>query len=92
VELEGCVELLESLKFWRSLANMSVLKRRIYYPVLHLREGGIRRTSLRRAARLEAMLSDRATKVMGLMMRIMVWPWMIDDYGGCVDNNLTHLD
>jgi hypothetical protein len=41
---------------------MHSLQRRVYYPALHLREGGIRRTALRRAARLEAMLADRTHK------------------------------
>lgn len=39
--------------------QMHSFQRRVYYPALHWREGGIRRTALRRAARLEAMVADR---------------------------------
>jgi hypothetical protein len=72
-ELDSCVTLIEALKFWRQLAQMTKFRRRFFYPALHLREGGIRRTALRRAARLEGMLADRAAKASTLhrlLMRI----------------------
>ena len=50
---------------------MQDLQRRLYYPLLQLREGGIRRTSYRRAARLDAMLKDRATRA-GQLHRLLL--------------------
>lgn len=66
VEMDCCVEVLEALKFWHQLSQMSTMSRRIYFPVLHLREGGIRRTSLRRASRLKVMLRYRSLGVSNL--------------------------
>jgi hypothetical protein len=64
--MDCCVDILEALKFWHNLSQMSTMTRRIYFPVLHLREGGIRRTSLRRASRLKVMLRYRSLGVSNL--------------------------
>lgn len=89
-ELDACVALIEALKFWRQLAQMTKFRRRVYYPALHLREGGIRRTALRRAARLEGMLHHRAAKASALhdlLLRVRALPESIIDPCAAFDDS-----